>query len=140
MRKEREFQIYCSGTGGGPSLPALEHFDPDVYSQQEFEALARILTPFNSMTVQRRDHPSTITSGSVQHSEYTLPSASATATAITSASSSLSATVVGLSTGDGPINTVTNTVVDHTVTEFADTDGTTENVQDLQRRMAIDDY
>ena len=43
--------------------------------------------------------------------------------------------MIGLSTGDGPITPVTNTAVDLTVLEFADTVGTTENVEDLQSRM-----
>ena len=85
------------------------------------------------MTVQRREFTSTITSESGHCEEVntsglsTLPSASA--------SSSLSATVPGFSTGDGPINLVPNTAVDLTVQEFTNTDGTTENVEDLQSRM-----
>ena len=57
-----------------------------------------------------------------------------------SASSSPSATVIGLSTGDGPITIVTNTAVDLTVPEFADTVGKTENIEYLQSRMDNQEY
>ena len=95
-----------------------------------------IPTPFNTMTLQRRDCTSSITSGSLLYQDYTtsrlttLPSAST--------SSSPSATVIGLSTGDGPITPVTNTAVDLTLQELANTDGTTEDVEDLQSRLAIE--
>ena len=82
-------------------------------------------------------HPSTITSESDHPSQYILPCSTATATA--TASSSLSAPAVGPSTGVSPISTGVPGV-DHTDTEFANTGGTTENVEDLDSRMENQQY
>ena len=31
VRRDWEFQSYSSGTGGGPSLPEVEPYNPDVH-------------------------------------------------------------------------------------------------------------
>ena len=134
VRIEREFRSYSSGIGGGPSLPPLEQYNPHGPASQQYLTPARVMTPWNTLTVQRRGVTSTITSGLGYFEEVntsglsTLPSASA--------SPSISATVLGFSTGGSPINPVPDTAVDLTIQELANTDGTTENVEDLQSRMA----
>ena len=119
------------------AAPALQQHDPDVHGLQQSLYPPRIPTAFNALTVQQRMvQPSTIPSQCVQHTEYILPPATtllpATTipTATATASSSLSAPAVGLSTGVSPINTGVP-VVDNTETEFANTGGTTENVEDI---------
>ena len=135
MAQERDFQLYSKGTGGGLAAPQPPHHDPDVHGLQQFSYPLRIPTSFNTLTVQQRMvHPSTITSQSDHYSQNIFPSPTATVTVTATASSSLSASVVGPSTGVSPINTGVPGV-DHTDTEFANTGGTTENVEDLDIRM-----
>ena len=140
VAQEREYQLYSKGTGGGPAAPVPQHHDPDVHGLQQFSYPLRIPTSFNTLTVQQRMvHPSTITSESDHPSQYIFPSSTATATATATASSSLSAPAVGPSTGVSPIHTGVPGV-DHTDTEFANTGGTTENVEDLDSRMENQHY
>ena len=153
--REREYQTYSKGTGGGPAAPQPYH-DPDMHGINPSLNLPRMPTPFNTLTVAPRNVlPHTITSGGVgvgvgfgvgvgvEQSEYTFPpnttihynpphTIATTASATTS--SSLSAPVVGFSTGVSPINTG-DPVVDHTETESADAGGTTENVEDYESTM-----
>ena len=51
MRRNRDFQSHCSGTGGGPSLAQCEPYNPDVHGSapQDYSIPAMVPTPFNTM-------------------------------------------------------------------------------------------
>ena len=143
MARERDFQSYSKGTGGGRAAPQPFH-DPDIHGENPSLHLPRIPRDFDALTdAPRNVLPPTMTSAGVEQSEYIFPPNTTlhynhphtivTTTTATN-SSSLSAPVVGFSTGVSPTNAGVP-VVDNTETESADAGGTTENVEDYQTTM-----
>ena len=60
--REREYQTYSKGTGGGPAAPQ-PYYDPDMHGINTSLNLPRMPTPFNTLTVASRNVlPHTMTS------------------------------------------------------------------------------